>query len=144
MPDPQLPATETPVLPRGEMEWWFTRHPASVPSARRVLRYFLAIWDTPGYRDAAELIVSELVTAAVRAGGAPIRLRLIRDEALTCEVADTVGGCPRLRDTAADEDEDGRAALLVSRLSRRWGTRPTGDGKVVWAEQDLPRPPAPG
>ncbi|MEU9446986.1 hypothetical protein AB0D42_40535 [Streptomyces sp. NPDC048304] len=35
-----------------------------------------------------ELIVGEPVTNAVRYGGAPVGLRLIRDQRLICEVSD--------------------------------------------------------
>ena len=35
-------------------------------------------------------------------------------------------------------DEDGRGLMLVAQLAERWGTRYTGTGKIIWAEQPLP------
>jgi hypothetical protein len=59
---------------------------------------------------------------------------------LICEVADNSSTSPRLRH-ARTTDEGGRGLFLVSQLSRRWGTRHTPGGKVVWSEQQLPDPP---
>ena len=83
-----------------------------------------------------ELIVSELVTNAIRHGGGPIRLRLIQHQVLTCEVSDSNTSHPRPRHPRTI-DENGRGLFLVAQLSRRWGSRSAADGKVVWAEQDL-------
>ncbi|MFE1785909.1 ATP-binding protein, partial [Streptomyces sp. NPDC059506] len=85
---------------------------------------------------ATELIVSELLTNAIRYGGGPIQLRLIRDRALTCEVFDGSSTSPRLR-RAKSTDEGGRGLFLVAQLADRWGTRHTADGKVIWTEQSL-------
>jgi anti-sigma regulatory factor (Ser/Thr protein kinase) len=82
-------------------------------------------------------VVSELVTNAIRYGGAPIQLRLIRDRTLICEVSDTSGTFPHMR-RARIYDEGGRGLLLVAQLTDRWGTRPSGTGKIIWAEQALP------
>jgi anti-sigma regulatory factor (Ser/Thr protein kinase) len=81
--------------------------------------------------------VSELVTNAIRYGGSPIQLRLIRDRALICEVSDASSTSPHLR-RARTYDEGGRGLLLVAQLTDRWGTRPSGTGKTIWAEQALP------
>nr|WP_324618408.1 ATP-binding protein [Streptomyces sp. RTd22] len=83
-----------------------------------------------------ELVVSELVTNAIHYGHPPIRLRLIRDRALICEVRDASSTAPRLRRARA-LDEGGRGLFLVARLVQRWGTRPEVHGKTIWAEQDL-------
>ncbi|MCM1976288.1 ATP-binding protein, partial [Streptomyces sp. G1] len=56
---------------------------------------------------------------------------------LTCEVFDASNVSPRLRH-ARTLDEGGRGLFLVAQLSRRWGTRYTTDGKMIWAELDLP------
>ncbi|GJF33125.1 hypothetical protein KNE206_58250 [Kitasatospora sp. NE20-6] len=53
------------------------------------------------------------------------------------EAADAGGHSPRLR-SSAEQDEGGRGMHLVSELAHRWGTRPTKEGKVVWAEIELP------
>jgi two-component sensor histidine kinase len=85
----------------------------------------------------SELIVSELVTNAVRYATPPIRLRLLRDARLTCEVTDASSTAPRLKH-ARITDEGGRGLFLVAQLAHRWGTRYTADGKVIWAEQEIP------
>jgi hypothetical protein len=83
------------------------------------------------------LVVSELVTNAIRHAESPIQLRLIRDRTLICEVSDGSSTAPHLRRALAF-DEGGRGLLLVSRLTQRWGTRQTPHGKTIWAEQALP------
>ncbi|AOR30146.1 protein phosphatase [Streptomyces fodineus] len=84
-----------------------------------------------------ELVVSELVTNALRYATPPIRLRLLRDARLTCEVSDASSTAPRLRH-ARSTDEGGRGLFLVAQLAQRWGTRYTAEGKVIWAEQEIP------
>ncbi|MFG2961467.1 ATP-binding protein [Streptomyces sp. NPDC048291] len=83
-----------------------------------------------------ELVVSELITNAIRYGKPPIQLRLIRGTTLICEVSDGSGTAPHLR-RARVFDEGGRGLLLVARLTQRWGSRHTPTGKIIWAEQNL-------
>ncbi|MEU7060701.1 SpoIIE family protein phosphatase [Streptomyces sp. NPDC046197] len=85
-----------------------------------------------------ELVLSELITNAIRYGGQPIHVRLIYDGTLTCEVADASSTSPHLR-SAATTDEGGRGLFLVSQMTERWGTRYTPHGKVIWAEQVVPK-----
>jgi anti-sigma regulatory factor (Ser/Thr protein kinase) len=101
----------------------------------------LTEWGLEGLEDSTKLIVSELVTNAVRHSTGPIRLRLIQHQVLTCEVFDTDDCSPRLRRARAN-DESGRGLFLVSQLSRRWGCRTTSGGKVIWAEQNLDSAPS--
>lgn len=82
-----------------------------------------------------ELMVSELVTNTIRYADGPIRLSLIRDEVLVCDVSDG-SSTPHLR-RARDYDEGGRGLFLVARLTQRWGTRYTRTGKTVWAERPI-------
>ena len=86
-----------------------------------------------------ELVVSELVTNAIRHAAGPIRLRLIRERTLICEVFDGGGTAPHLRQPRTT-DEGGRGLLLVSQLTQRWGTRFLPEGKIIWAEQSLDGP----
>lgn len=66
----------------------------------------------------------------------PIQLRLINDRHLICEVSDASNTAPHLRRARA-YDEGGRGLLLIAQLTRGWGTRHTGTGKTIWAEQTL-------
>jgi hypothetical protein len=86
----------------------------------------------------AELVVSELVTNAVRYAQGPIGLRLVLEDGLVCEVFDDSAALPRLR-YPGTEDERGRGLQVVSQLAQRWGARRTPSGKVVWCELPLPR-----
>lgn len=83
-----------------------------------------------------ELVVSELITNAIRYGRPPIELRLIYDRTLICEVSDGSTTAPHLR-RARTFDEGGRGLLLVAQLTQGWGTRQTVNGKIIWAEQSL-------
>ncbi|MEV7794115.1 SpoIIE family protein phosphatase [Streptomyces sp. NPDC087512] len=83
-----------------------------------------------------ELILSELITNAVRYGAPPITVRLLRHHVLICEVCDASSTAPRVVQ-AAEFDEGGRGLFLVAQLADRWGVRYTGHGKVIWAEQSL-------
>ncbi|MEU4094641.1 SpoIIE family protein phosphatase [Streptomyces sp. NPDC026673] len=119
--------------------WELPADPAVVADARRRAADRLAEWGLAETVFLTELVVSELVTNAVRyAAGGPIQLRLIRDTTLICEVSDTSSTAPHLR-RARIYDEGGRGLLLVAQLTRRWGSRQTATGKTIWAEQDLPR-----
>ncbi|MFD7055358.1 ATP-binding protein [Streptomyces mirabilis] len=110
---------------------------SAVRSARTLAARQLTEWGLQGLQDATQLIVSELVTNAIRHGTGQIELRLVRHQVLTCEVSDTGPSTPRPR-RARTMDENGRGLFLVTNLCRRWGSRPVPGGKVVWADQDLP------
>ncbi|MDF6060881.1 SpoIIE family protein phosphatase [Streptomyces sp. JH010] len=116
--------------------WDLPSDPAVVADARRRVAAQLAVWGLDDAVFTTELVVSELVTNAIRYGGDPIWLRLIRDTALICEVFDGSSTAPHLR-RARMLDEGGRGLLLVASLTERWGTRYTGTGKAIWAEQPL-------
>ncbi|MFJ9352308.1 SpoIIE family protein phosphatase [Streptomyces sp. NPDC101237] len=117
--------------------WDLPNDLVTVPTARHLAVRQLRQWGLEPLVTPVESIVSELVTNAIRHGGGPSRLRLIRHRVLTCEVSDTTTGQPRSRHPRT-LDEHGRGLYLVARLSRRWGSRSAADGKVVWAEHDLP------
>ncbi|MET8637225.1 SpoIIE family protein phosphatase [Streptomyces sp. NPDC004680] len=122
--------------PSRTVSWEFAADPAVVGHARALTTRQLARWQLEHLADSTELIVSELITNAVRHGSGPVRLRLIRHRFLTCEVYDTSCSSPRLRHPRAT-DVNGRGLFLVAQLSRKWGTRHTPDGKLIWAEQQL-------
>ncbi|MEV7654962.1 SpoIIE family protein phosphatase [Streptomyces anulatus] len=118
--------------------WDLAQDPTTPATARVLVRDRLQGWglgeDTV---EATELIVSELVTNAVLYGTPPLRLRLLLDSTLTCEVHDGSPASPHLRH-ARTVDEGGRGLFIVSRLASHWGARHGPDGKVLWTEQDLP------
>jgi PAS domain S-box-containing protein len=116
--------------------WDLDPDPALVADARRRATRQLARWGLEELAFTTELVVSELVTNAIRHAGGPIRLRLIRERALVCEVFDSGATAPHLRHPRTT-DEGGRGLLLVSQLTQRWGTRFVPDGKIIWAEQSL-------
>ncbi|GGJ26580.1 hypothetical protein GCM10010121_042240 [Streptomyces brasiliensis] len=118
--------------------WDVPPDPAHVATARQAAVDQLAAWGLDEAAFVTELIVSELVTNAIRYGEPPIRLRLIRDRALICEVSDGSSTSPHLRRAHAF-DEGGRGLLLVAQLTERWGSRQTSRGKTIWAEQPLPQ-----
>ncbi|MFE2578718.1 SpoIIE family protein phosphatase [Streptomyces sp. NPDC059378] len=117
--------------------WDLDNELITVPTARHLAALQLRQWGLEPLVTSVESVVSELVTNAIRHGGGPRRLRLIQHRVLTCEVSDINTGQPRPRHPGT-LDEHGRGLYLVARLSRRWGSRSTADGNVVWAEQDLP------
>ncbi|WP_416981845.1 SpoIIE family protein phosphatase [Streptomyces sp. T028] len=116
--------------------WDLPADPSVVSRARRLVTARLDAWDLPEVSFVAELVVSELVTNAIRHAEPPIRLRLLRDRRLICEVSDASDTAPHLR-RARTYDEGGRGLLLVAQLSRAWGTRHTGTGKTIWASLSL-------
>ncbi|MBB5936696.1 anti-sigma regulatory factor (Ser/Thr protein kinase) [Streptomyces zagrosensis] len=128
----------------GFAEWSFSAEPDSVRSARGLVRNALADWGLAAISDVTVLLVSELVTNALRYASGPIGVRMYcrplpgsGGRALLVEVSDPVKDPPRER-AAAPEDEGGRGLQLVACASRRWGTRRGTVGKTVWFELALP------
>ncbi|WP_432117524.1 SpoIIE family protein phosphatase [Streptomyces sp. bgisy032] len=110
--------------------------PALVGEVRASALRRLADWGLEETAFAAELILSELITNAMRHGTGPIRVRLLYGRTLICEVSDASNTAPHLR-RAASTDEGGRGLFLVAQLSQSWGTRYLPEGKVIWAECGL-------
>src|SRR5690606_35755537 len=133
--DVALLLARTRGLPSAQVATWdIPADPALVAPIRKQALEQLAAWSLTEASFTAELVVSELVTNAIRYGAPPIRLRLIHDAAtLICEVSDTSHTAPHLR-RAKTWDEGGRGLLLVAQLTQRWGSRHTADGKTIWAE----------
>ncbi|NYI08066.1 SpoIIE family protein phosphatase [Allostreptomyces psammosilenae] len=126
-------------LPEHAMaSWTLVVEPRVVGRARRLVRDTLVEWRLTVLLETAELLVSELVTNALRYAGSPILLRMRRGRTLLVEVGDPLPDPPRERATS-ERDEGGRGIQLVAALSRAWGTRFSGAGKVVWFELDMPR-----
>ncbi|MET8218532.1 SpoIIE family protein phosphatase [Streptomyces hirsutus] len=141
--DVALLLARTRLLDAGQVAFWdLPTDPAAVAEARRTATRQLGRWGLDELVFTTELIVSELVTNAIRYATGPVRLRLIRERALVCEVYDGGATTPHLRHPRA-MDEGGRGLLLVSQLAQQWGTRFVPDGKVIWAEQSLTGPDEP-
>ncbi|MFJ9711487.1 SpoIIE family protein phosphatase [Streptomyces sp. NPDC101234] len=137
--DVALLVARTRVLGRENVaEWNVPADAAAVAGVRKQVDERLTAWELEEAAFTTELVVSELVTNAIRYGTEPIRLRLIRDRSLVCEVSDGSSTAPHLR-RARDSDEGGRGLFLIAELTQRWGTRYTSAGKCIWAEQNLGR-----
>ncbi|MET9405003.1 SpoIIE family protein phosphatase [Streptomyces sp. NPDC002935] len=117
--------------------WDLPSEPAAVAGARREVSLRMADWGLDEAVFTAELIVSELVTNAIRYGDPPVQLRLIRGTALICEVRDSSSTAPHMR-RARTFDEGGRGLMMVAQLAERWGTRHLPGGKSIWAEIGIP------
>jgi anti-sigma regulatory factor (Ser/Thr protein kinase) len=110
-----------------------------VATARAWVRGQLAAWDLDAVAELAELMVSELVTNALRHASRPTTVTaLLLDEIVTLAVSDADTPLPRLSNVS-DAEDGGRGLQLVAMLAARWGARPTPDGKVVWCDLPLPR-----
>ncbi|THA75536.1 GAF domain-containing protein [Streptomyces sp. A0642] len=134
----------TGVVPPDRVATWELTHDRTTPAmARTLVRDRLEGWNLgEDTIEATELIVSELITNAVRYGTPPLRLRLLLDRSLTCEVHDTSPVVPHLRH-ARTVDEGGRGLFIVSQLATHWGTRYGAGGKALWTEQEIPADDAP-
>ncbi|MFJ8648262.1 SpoIIE family protein phosphatase [Streptomyces sp. NPDC093546] len=122
--------------PANVAHWDVPRDPSAVAPVRAACARRLAEWGLEEIGFATELVLSELITNAIRYGAEPITVRLLRDRTLICEVSDASSTSPHPR-RAKTTDEGGRGLFLVARYTERWGTRYTPAGKVIWAELSL-------
>jgi signal transduction histidine kinase len=125
-------------IPSENIAQWIMRpHPRTASQIRCVIRTTLEGWGLTEYVETAALLVTELVSNAIRFASRPITVRLMRTEALLCEVTDDDHRLPVLREPG-ETDEGGRGLYLVSHLAGRWGASRTTSGKAVWFELALP------
>jgi anti-sigma regulatory factor (Ser/Thr protein kinase) len=112
--------------------------PSNIAPLRRVVTDTLQGWDVASVIDDIVLIVSELVTNAVRYDGPRVDLRVqLRAGVLRVVVHD--GRSAPDSDLHPDDDaEGGRGLQIVEALARSWGIQPVPNGKNVWAELDIP------
>jgi hypothetical protein len=120
------------------VRWPLPPELTSAAQARHLIRNPLERWKLDELVPTTELLVSELVTNAIRYAVGEVTLRLVLEGSLVCEVLDNSAALPQLRHAGRDE-ECGRGLEVVSQLSARWGARRTPKGKIVWCEQQLPR-----
>ena len=117
----------------------------AVRAARHATRNTLATWRLADLEETAVLLVSELVTNAVRHARGGEEVTLVLQAAgpwLRIEVGDADPRWPRPR-TPAGLDGSGFGLVLVDALAGKWGVRETATGKAVWAELDESQPDEP-
>jgi serine/threonine-protein kinase RsbW len=130
---------------RGQLQLTLPACGLPVRLARQVTREVLTAWGLAHVEETAVLLVSELVTNAVRdaASTDAITLELqvvqtwLRIEAYRCRPGLAM---PR---TTGDFDESGFEFALVNSLADKWGVRETVTGKTAWAELDVRGEPGP-
>jgi anti-sigma regulatory factor (Ser/Thr protein kinase) len=108
--------------------------PDVVARVRRAARAVLGLWDRDVQEPEMSLLLSEVVTNAVRHAGTVFDVTLIMDgDTVRCEVRD---GSPRMPHTGhpGPQEAGGRGLLLVEALSTAWGVEFDGTGKRVWFE----------
>ncbi|MFC1439261.1 SpoIIE family protein phosphatase [Streptacidiphilus sp. N1-10] len=125
------------IPPQDVISWSLQLDSTEVRRARLMVREQLALWGLQELSETTELLVSELVTNALRVAKDRVELQLMRVGKLLVEVSDDDHNLPSLEPSEA-LDEDGRGLSLVSHLSARWGTSRKAVGKVVWFELPLP------
>ncbi|WP_299532856.1 ATP-binding SpoIIE family protein phosphatase [uncultured Streptomyces sp.] len=121
------------IAPSDVAYWTLEPEDEAPGKARRLARRAVSRWGLDSLSDEVELLVSEVVTNAVRYAERPVTVRLLRTDVLRCEVGDDSPQLPRQR-KARETDEGGRGLFLVNRLARRWGATRLSSGKVVWFE----------
>ena len=113
-------------------------HELAARLARRATHDTLGSWGLGHLEETATLLVSELVSNAVRHAGTGLVLELTLEAGgrwLRMEVADA-DPHPPLPRTPAALDESGFGFVLIEALADKWGVRETATGKGVWAELD--------
>lgn len=105
---------------------------ATVPAARRAVRDWLRSNGRPEHLDAAELVVSELVSNVVLHVGGDVRVSIARSgEDLLLEVHDSSSVLPHTR-MFSQTSSTGRGMRLVHSLSAAHGVHLSESGKTVW------------
>jgi hypothetical protein len=110
----------------------------SVPAARHVTSRLLAAWTYPRSHEAAQLIVTELVSNVIDhvEGEAHLLLELtVAEEWLRISVGDGSSVRPVVHELNGDQPR-GLGLFLVATLSSRWGVEDYQGGKRVWVELD--------
>jgi anti-sigma regulatory factor (Ser/Thr protein kinase) len=108
-------------------------HPIAAEQARTLTERVLDDWDLTPLRDNALLVVSELVTNAIRQRDIFLFALQRRDETVLVEVTDVGPGLPTVKN-ASETDTTGRGLFLVDAVAEEWGVRAEENGgKTVWA-----------
>ncbi|MBT2226750.1 ATP-binding protein [Nonomuraea sp. NEAU-A123] len=120
--------------------WWLSPSMSTVPRVRRLTRAWLAAWGHREQVEVAELLVSEIVTNALRHAPGPYRLTLYATDGLLRGEVEDAGTAPLHVRHAQPGDEQGRGLDMINLLACCWGSESTPEGKTVWFE--LPTSPA--
>lgn len=107
---------------------------ASVPAARRFVRQTLESWSLPAAYEAAEMLVSEVVTNAVLHAHSEFTVEVLTTgDVVRISVTDLSRVMPKQRAYGTDATT-GRGLRLVATLAVSWGVASLVDGKTVWFE----------
>ncbi|MGH9182710.1 MAG: ATP-binding protein [Acidimicrobiales bacterium] len=121
----------------------FSASLTTAAAAREFLHGTLRSWGCEHLEEVAVMLANEVVSNAVLHARSEVGLSVrLANHVLRVEVSDRDPSLPRLRPPVAEVGTGGRGLLLVDALSSRWGSRPHGEGKVVWFEleaDDQPR-----
>ncbi|RKT09563.1 histidine kinase-like protein [Streptomyces sp. 1114.5] len=118
--------------------WQLEPETAVVRRVRWLVLEQLEAWGLEALMDTTELLVSELVTNAIRVARDGVQVQLIRTDRLLVEVSDDNHNLPSM-EPGGQLEEGGRGLVVVSKLAERWGTARKAVGKVVFFELPLPR-----
>jgi anti-sigma regulatory factor (Ser/Thr protein kinase) len=123
--------------PRPTASWPLGHDDLSPARARHLAAGQLTDWGLADLVDTVQLLISEVVTNAVRYAPGPIQLSLrLCSSTLRCEVEDASPEAPRRR-AAHDESEGGRGLALVDALTDTWRSSSSPTGKTTWFELSL-------
>ena len=111
---------------------------SSAGVAREVVAWQLREWHIESLCDDAAVVVTELISNAVRHAKTELELKLVHlPDGVRLEVSDG-SMAPPIKRPATSVDEGGRGLHLVDALSTRYGVDTESGGKRVWAEMLLP------
>jgi anti-sigma regulatory factor (Ser/Thr protein kinase) len=114
--------------------------PDAAASARGLVVAACRAWQLPGLTDDAKLVVTELVSNALRHGTGEIELALVlRERFLYLAVHDASPVPPMMTLPDPETGEGGRGLILVDAVAADWGSARTANGKYVWATLRIPR-----
>jgi anti-anti-sigma regulatory factor len=114
--------------------------PNSSVQARGITTEACRTWGLAHLGPSAELVVTELVSNAIRHARTTFSLTITRtDRSLHLAVRDYASRLARLVGPDGEEEPGGRGLIIVEALTTGWGCTPTRDGKVTWATMSTRR-----
>jgi serine/threonine-protein kinase RsbW len=124
------------------------RLPASgrpVRLTRQITREVLTAWQLAQVEETAVLLVSELVTNAVRHARGTDAITVELEVVRTCLRIEVYRCRPGLAvpRAAGEFDESGFGSVLMDSLAGQWGVRETMTGTSMWAKLDIRAEPGP-